>query len=497
MENGCQNGGETRTYVIPLELYRQNRQKLLLALRARLAHLNLPSKGLVLLQGGEEHNKYCTDFAELFRQESYFAYLFGVTEPGFYGAIDVADGTSHLFVPKLNPDYAVWFGKIEPPQYFKEKYAVDAAHYVDEMPDILKRTEANAGGKVLLYVLHGLNTDSGLYCKPATFSGIDEFAKDMKTLHPVLSECRVIKSKHEIDVLRYTNKVSSAAHVKVMRIAKPGLKEYQLESTFLHDVYFNGGCRYVSYTCICATGPNSSILHYGHAAAPNDRTLKNGDMALLDMGGEYGCYGSDITCSYPINGKFTDEQKIVYGAVLEAQKAVIAKLRPGVNWVDMHKLAEEKILETLKAAGYLRGEVADMMAVRLGAVFMPHGLGHFMGLDVHDVGGYPEGTKRIDEPGLRSLRTARDLQEGMVLTVEPGCYFIDPLLDPAMENPATSKFLVKEKINKLRGFGGVRLEDNLVVTADGCENFTDCPREIADVEAVMAGAPWPPSRSKK
>ncbi|KAG6544972.1 hypothetical protein Mapa_013664 [Marchantia paleacea] len=492
-----ENGNEVETYVIPGELYQTNRLKTISKLNQRLLEQNRPLKGMILLQGGEEHSKYCTDGVDLFRQESYFAYLFGAIEPGFYGAIDLATSRSYLFIPRLDPSYAVWQGKIEPPEHFKEKYAVDAAYYVDEMTGILKRQELNAEGKALLFLLYGLNSDSGLYSKPATFPGIEDFAADRVTLHPVISECRVLKTKWELDVLRYTNKVSSAAHVKVMRIAKPGMKEYQLESTFLHEVYYNGGCRYVSYTCICATGPNSSVLHYGHAAAPNDRTLKDGDIALLDMGAEFGCYGSDITCSYPINGKFTADQKVIYEAVLKAQKAVMSQMKPGVNWVDMHKLAEEKILESLKSAGFLKGDVAAMMAARLGAVFMPHGLGHFMGLDVHDTGGYPEGTERPSEPGLRSLRTVRDLREGMVLTVEPGCYFIDPLLDPAMKDPLTSSFFVKENIDRLRGFGGVRLEDDVVVTADGCENLTNCPREIADVEAVMAGAPWPSSSSKK
>jgi Xaa-Pro dipeptidase len=132
--------------------------------------------------------------------------------------------------------------------------------------------------------------------------GMEMFNTDLELLHPVLSECRVHKSKLELDVLRYANNVSSEAHVQVMRIAKVGMKEYQLESTFLHHVYMYGGCRYCSYPCICAAGENSSTLHYGHAAAPNDKVMLDGDMALLDMGAEYHCYGSDITCSFPVSG---------------------------------------------------------------------------------------------------------------------------------------------------------------------------------------------------
>ncbi|RWW10505.1 hypothetical protein GW17_00025949 [Ensete ventricosum] len=216
---------------VPMELHAHNRDKLVRALRDNLAASSRPTRGFVLLQGGEEQTRYCTDHAELFRflpsfapQESYFAYLFGVREPGFFGAIDVASGKSFLFVPRLPADYAIWLGEIKPPSFFK-----------------------------------------------------------------------------------------------VMRRIRSGMKEYQLESIFLHHVYMYGGCRHCSYTCICATGENRcvlllsiAVLHYGHAAAPNDRVcmffpqaydfyiLEEGDMALFDMGAEYHFYGSDITCSFPV-----------------------------------------------------------------------------------------------------------------------------------------------------------------------------------------------------
>jgi Xaa-Pro dipeptidase len=143
------------------------------------------------------------------------------------------------------------------------------------------------------------------------------------------------------------------------------------------------------------------------------------------MGGEYYCYSSDITCSFPANRVFTEQQKMIYNAVLKANRAVLAAVKPGVKWPDMHCLADRVQLTALKEVGLLKGDVEQMMAVRLGAVFMPHGLGHFMGCDVHDVGGYPEGMERSCEAGLKSLRTARVLQEGMCLTIEPGIYFIN------------------------------------------------------------------------
>uniref|UniRef100_A0A0D6QZJ9 Xaa-Pro dipeptidase n=1 Tax=Araucaria cunninghamii TaxID=56994 RepID=A0A0D6QZJ9_ARACU len=475
---------------VPMELHRQNRSKLVAAMRQHLQAHGLPVHGVVFLQGGKEETRYCTDHLILFRQESYFAYLFGVREPDFYGAIDLATGKAFLFCPRLSEEYAIWMGKIPPLSDLKERYEVDEVYYTDEMEGIL-RSLVTVNENVVLYLLHGLNTDSNKFSQPATFEEMKNFKTNLDILHPILTECRVIKTNLELDLLRYVCEVSSAGHVEVMRKTRVGMKEYQLESTFLHYVYMYGGCRHCSYTCICATGENSSVLHYGHAGAPNDKILKDGDMALLDMGAEFHFYGSDITCSFPVNGRFTEDQKVVYNAVLGAHNAVISAMKPGVCWVDMHKLAEKIILQNLKDANILLGSVDEMMEKRLGAVFMPHGLGHFLGLDTHDPGGYAEGLERPKEPGLKSLRTVRVLHEGMVITVEPGCYFIDATLTPALENLDISYFINKDSIARFKDFGGVRIESDVIVTAEGCENITKVPREIEEIEAVMSGEPWP------
>ncbi|MCJ8733053.1 hypothetical protein PDJAM_G00218560 [Pangasius djambal] len=204
------------------------------------------------------------------------------------------------------------------------------------------------------------------------------------------------------------------------------------------------------------------------------------------MGGEYYCYSSDITCSFPASGKFTPDQKAVYEAVLKSSRAVMAAIKPGVKWTDMHRLADRVHLEELVKIGILRGNVEDMLKVHLGAVFMPHGLGHLLGIDVHDVGGYPEGVERVDEPGLRSLRMGRVVQERMVLTVEPGIYFIHHLLDQALASPQKCAFIDADVLARFRNFGGVRIEDDIAVTADGAELLTCVPRTVEEIEAFMA-----------
>jgi Xaa-Pro dipeptidase len=320
---------------------------------------------------------------------------------------------------------------------------------------------------------------------------------DVETLFPILADLRVFKSPAERSLLRYVTETTSHAHAYVMRNMKPGMMEYQGESFFRFFSSFLG-CRLSPYTNIACCGPSGAVLHYGHSGEPNARQSVAGEMCLFDMGAEYFGYGSDVTCSFPISGTFPEDQISIYKAVLQAQVAVYDMIQPGVSWVDCHTAAELEILRQLAAVGIVvPGDktLKELVEMRLGAVFMPHGLGHFIGLDTHDVGGYLEGYPiRTPLPGLKSLRTARVLQEHMTLTVEPGCYFIDHLLDGALAQDSPLRpYLDEAKLAGYRGFGGVRLEDVVAVTANGCVNYTLCPRTVEEVEMVMKGGMWPPT----
>jgi len=461
-----------------MSLYAENRARLVAALAA--LDPKIPEHSVIVVEGAHAAERDDSDHELLFRQESWFHWLFGVIEPGCFGIIEVDTGRSTLLFPRLPASYAVWMGEIKPPAFFQAKYEVDDGKYVDELEAIL-----TAYAPALVLRNYGKSTDSGNFAHPAKLPGA--FPTNDDILFPVFSQLRSIKTEKELDVMRYAALVSSEAHIAVMTHTKPGQFEYQQETLFKHWCYYNGACRNVSYTCICATGHNSSVLHYGHAAAPNDRRITPTDMCLFDMGGEFNCYASDITCSFPASGTFSPDQKLVYEAVLDAQWSVMDAMAPGVCWVDMHTIAYKTILTHLLAGGLLTGTVEEMMAANLGATFMPHGLGHFIGIDTHDAGGYEEGVTRVDKDGYRSLRTARVLQPNMVITVEPGCYFVDHVLDAALANPDKARFLVPDAIARFRGFGGVRLEDVVRVTEDGVENFTWCPRTVEDVEAVRAG----------
>ncbi|XP_037960349.1 xaa-Pro dipeptidase-like [Teleopsis dalmanni] len=469
------------THVVPMTLFRNNRNKLASVLRESSGIRAKTS--YVLLKGGKEVSFNDTDVNYPFRQESYFQYLFGVKEPNCYGVLHVESGKSTLFVPRLVEEYATWFGRLRSLDEFKAMYETDEVLYVDQ----LKMFFEKASPTVLL-TLSGRNSDSELDSKPAYFPGIEKFKIDEEFLYPIIAECRVVKSAEEIEVLRYVAKISSEAHIKVMQFMRPGRREYEGESVFLHHCYAVGGCRHTSYTCICASGVNTAILHYGHAAAPNDRITKDGDMCLFDMGANYCGYAADITCSFPVNGKFTEDQKFIYNAVLAARNAVLTKARDGVCWVDMHKLANRVMLTHLKAGGMLKGDVNDMLDAGLAGIFQPYGLGHLLGLDVHDVGGYIKGQpKRPSEPWLKCLRFARLLKAGMYLAVEPGCYFVGWLMDRATAEPALSQFLNVQMFERFRDFGGICIEDNILITMDGCENFAVLPRTVEEIEKVMAG----------
>ncbi len=222
-----------------------------------------------------------TPYLLLFRQDSWFNYLFGVKEAGAYGAVSVATGKATLFMPKLDASYRIWCGEIHPPNHFRLSYGVDEVLFVDDLPTWLEQELSAGGGGAKLFLMKGTNSDSGLEAKPASFKGDATFADqtDLDAAYNIVAQCRVTKSDAEVEVMRYCAWVASNAHVAVMRMAtKECHFEYELEAKFLYEIYRHGGCRRAAYNPICACGPNGATLHYGHAGAPNERELAATDM---------------------------------------------------------------------------------------------------------------------------------------------------------------------------------------------------------------------------
>lgn len=477
------------TLKVPMAMHAQHRKKLCQALAGRVS-----DQAIILLQGGEELSVYDTDTNWDFKQESNFQYLFGVKEPGCFAALRVRDAHALLFIPRMEKVYEAWCGPVKPPAWFQRAYEVEAAH-VDEMSVVLEKM----GVKELLVLRGETNRDSGLQLSEPSFEGKEKFSinkEGSQILWDQLNECRVVKDEEELKLMQWVNDVSSKAHIETMRQMRAMQREHLAEASFKYQAALRG-CFRVGYSCICGSGRRNAILHYGHPAEPNGEQVAHDSLRLLDMGAEYHGYTSDVTCTFPVSGHFTAAQRTVYEAVWEAVLAVERRLRPGVSYKEMHRLSQRVLLERMTAASLFVGSVDDMMAAGLMFHFMPHGLGHQLGLDAHDVGGYGPGERRQDDPSIKeNLRCGRVLKENMVITVEPGFYFIDYLIEEALADANKAKFINQDRLHDFwSSVGGVRIEDDVVITKDGCRVLTCVPRTVAEIEATMAGAEWQVSSS--
>lgn len=427
-------------------------------------------EGVIYLRGAEIMYRHGTDYEFPFRQESNFWYLTGIDEPDYHMVMDLKTKTYHLFAPKRDPQYAVWHGFIKPTEQIEEEYQPDELHYDNQLLSVLNERNPSS--------IYCLNEEQAEYLEDLDRG----LSVDTESLEDAITYCRAIKTDFELDKLRTAAKVNNEAHLAAMEALKPGMYEHEMKAVFDYQQQKNGLLQ-DAYSGIHAGGKNSAILHY----TENNKQIGDGDLYLVDAGYEYKGYASDVTRTYPANGKFTGDQAAIYQTVLTALNDVIELVKPGVKMEDLHLAAAKIIMHGLKDIGLVKGSVDELMEQNIFALFFPHGLGHFLGLDTHDVGGYPKGVDRIDRPGIRFLRVRRELQPGMVITVEPGLYFIPALLKPALEDEKTAKFLNGDKLERFFDFGGVRIEDNLIITEDGYENMTDVPKEIKEIEKVMKG----------
>jgi Xaa-Pro dipeptidase len=468
------------TFQVDRTLHRDNRVKLIKEFKE--AHPALPTNAVFFFKGDITHSHHDGDTEHLPDQEANFWYLFGVEDPDCYGIVELETGKAILFVPEIPKEYSMWM-TVHDKDYFKKNFDIDEVLYVSEIEDYLKKTSPST-----IHFFHGVDSDSGLSPSLPDFPYLSSYRVDKESLYPVLCECRIIKSKKEIDVLRIVGRVASAIHVLCMRNNKPGVKEYQIEALYKFASQNTLGARWMAYNCICASGEGCATLHYND----NYKTFQDGQMTLCDMGLKHYGYCSDITVTYPVNGKFTQKQKEIYNAVLEATEAVKKQVRPGVKWDDMHLLAEKIIVTHLIQIGIIKQTPwEELEEKRVGAVFFPHGLGHLLGLRVHDIGGYlPGHPERHKKAGLKSLRTRRVLKAGMCITVEPGCYFTEYTLGVARNNPEVKDYINWDKVEEYKEVGGVRIEDDIIITEDGHEDFTRVPRTVEQIELCMQGKDW-------
>lgn len=401
------------------------------------------------------------DVEHVYRQDSDFQYLTGFPEPEAVMAL--IPGREHgeyvLFCRERDPERELWDGLRAGQEGAVERFGADDAFPIADIDDILPGL---IEGRERVYYAIGTHQEfdqrlmewvKTIRSKarqgaqpPSEFIALDHLLHDM----------RLYKSAAEIKVMKYAAEVSAQAHIRAMQACRPGLHEYQLEAE-LEYVFRQGGAKMPAYGSIVAAGRNACILHYRE----NDALLRNGDLVLIDAGCEINCYASDITRTFPVNGRFSAEQRAIYEVVLEAQTAAFAQIAPGKHWNQAHEATVQIITSGLLRLGILRGDLEQLIAAEAYKPFYMHRAGHWLGLDVHDVGSY-----KIEDQW-------RVLEPGMCMTVEPGIY-----IAPGDQRVAA----------KWRGIG-VRIEDNVVVTRRGCEVITgSAPKTIAEIEALMADA---------
>ncbi len=401
------------------------------------------------------------DVEQVYRQDSDFQYLSGFPEPEALLALIPGreQGEYVLFCRDRDPERELWDGLRAGQEGARRDYAADQAFSIEALDEILPGLLENRSR-----IYYALGADAGfdrqLVGWLQTVRGRARLGVsapgEFVALDRLLHEMRLIKSDAEIAVMQTAAEISARAHVRAMQASRPGLHEYHLEAELDYE-FRKGGAKMPAYGSIVASGRNACILHYRE----NDAELRDGDLVLIDAGCEIDCYASDITRTFPVSGRFSAEQKAIYELVLAAQTAAFAEIAPGKPWIAAHEATVRVITAGLVELGLLAGEVGALIEAEAYKPFYMHRAGHWLGMDVHDVGDYKVG-------GIW-----RALEPGMLLTVEPGIYI-------AHDNSAVEE--------RWRGIG-VRIEDDVVVTAEGCRILTGgVPKTVAEIEALMAAA---------
>lgn len=398
------------------------------------------------------------DVEHEYRQDSNFYYLTGFEEPES-ACLLLPHGKKEkyvLFVRPRNPQEEVWVGHRAGVDGAVKRFGADKAYPISELP---KRLEEYLAGTKVFYFQMGTRPEADKLITEK-FNGLRARARaglsapsDLRDPAAIIHEMRLIKSAEEIKALRAACDASAKAHEMAMRATQPGMNEYEIDAVLKYFFRDSGSPR-MGYPTIVASGENATTLHYNE----NNRKMKSGDLLLIDAGTEIDYMTADITRTFPVNGKFTKEQKAVYSVVLDAQYAAIRHVKPGVTFNSVHDVAVKKLVEGLKNLGILKGPVQKLIEKKSYARFYMHRTGHWLGMDVHDCGAYYMNEK------------SRKLEKGMVLTVEPGLYF-----------RAEEKFYP----SKFRGIG-VRIEDDVLVTSKGSEVLSrKAPKTVAELEAIV------------
>lgn len=422
--------------------------------------MNMMGPGTIAILPAAEHHRRNRDTEYRYRQDSDFYYLTGFAEPEAVACLIPGreNGEFILFCRERDRTMEIWNGYRAGPEGAVSDFGANDAFPITDLDDILPGL---LEGRERVYYAMGVHPAfdrrvmdwvNSIRAKaragahpPGEFLMLDHFLHDL----------RLFKSAEELKLMRKAAAISTRAHIRAMQMARPGLHEYELEAELVHE-FMRHGCHAPAYNTIVGSGPNACILHY----VENTRVMADGDLVLIDAGGELDHYASDITRTFPVNGRYSGEQKAVYELVLAAQEAAMAQVAAGNHWNEPHDAAVRVLTEGMVSLGLLKGDVGGLMESEAYKRFYMHRTGHWLGMDVHDVGDY-----KVDNAW-------RQLEPGMVMTVEPGLYIAPDCLE------------VEER---WRGIG-VRIEDDVLVTRSGHEVLTAAaPKRVADIEALMRG----------
>jgi Xaa-Pro aminopeptidase len=452
--------------------------------RARLS--KALGSGLVLFLGNDEVGMNYAANVYPFRQDSTFLYFWALDQPGLAAVMDIDARTETVFGDDVTVADVVWSG---PQPTMKSRAAEAGAKQTaaaDKLADVV-RTAVKKKRKV--HFLAPYRAEHIVKLSALTGLKPDKLReKRSVAFHNAVAAQRLYKTPEEIADIEMAVDVSREMYAAAMRAAKPGLKEHQIVAE-IAKVVMARGCTY-AFPPICSV--HGETLHNPFYR----NTLNAGDVMVLDSGAETPSRNaSDITRTIPVSGAFSSQQRAIYEAVLRAQMGAIAAIKPGVSYRDVHLGAAKSFVKDLTSMGLMKGNADEAVAAGAHALFFPHGLGHMMGMDVHDmenlgedIVGYGPGLERSKQFGLNYLRLARKLEPGFVLTVEPGLYFIPTLIDQWKAKKTNAAFLNFSEIDKFRDARGYRIEDDVVVTPQGCRVLgPPIPKTAADVEAACKG----------
>ena len=441
--------------------------------------------GLVLILGNGEAPANYTDNTYKFRQDSSFLYFFGLNQPGFAGVIDIDSGDEYIFGNDVDMDDIIWMGPQPSVKDMAARVGVSKTAPFARLADCMK-TAISQGRRIHFLPPYRFRNmlllEELLGIRPAL---VKNYAS-LELIKAVV-DLRSVKEPCEIEEITKACNIGYEMHTAAMRNCKPGVKE-QYIAGLIEGIAASYGSM-VSFPVILSQ--NGETLHnHDHS-----QILQEGRMMLTDAGAEeVSHYCSDFTRTVPVGGKFLTRQKEVYNIVLAANNKAIEIAKPGVTYQYVHLEVCKVLAQGLKDLGLMKGDVNEAVAAGAHALFMPHGLGHMMGLDVHDMEdlgqiyvGYDDETRPIDQFGTSSLRMGRRLQEGFVITDEPGCYFIPALIDQWRAQGMHKEFLNYDKIETFKDFGGIRLEDDILIIPGGSRFLGDkrIPITVEEVVEIM------------